>query len=714
MRSPAPACAPNDALGRSRSPEDSLNQAEETLKDAIRRVRSRPALRWGSPSKAGRPSILAPSIHSGRPFVQELSDWSQPMKGADSPAMRIGAWRVDPAREQISKDGATVRLERRSMQLLLCLAEKPGQVLSVDQLLDQVWAGVVVTPDSVYHAVASLRRILGDDTKEPAYIANIPRRGYSLIAPVVPWADGPETAVEAARAFPAPLNTSRRLRWITLSIIAALVLALGYLLIEKQRALNTVAERAQSAPVVRAAKPARITFPGKSVAVLPFIDLSEKKDQQYFADGMAEEIIDRLVKAPDLRVPARTSSFYFKGTTANVADIALELGVANVLEGSVRTSGKRVRVIAQLVRADDGYQVWSQSYDRELRDIFEVQDEIAAAIASSLQISLAGGPLGRERGGTHNLDAYQLYLRAQSSVTVDSTEATIKTAQDRLRQAVKLDPNFGLAWTLLASMSIALVDNSDLSPAEGYLEARRLAMHAIKLSPEVAEPHAILAYLYRTRDWDWSAARMELRLALSADPADPVSLMLDGLLSLTLGEHEKAEHQLRAAVDRDPLFNYANFNLGNALYLEGKYSEAETRFRHLLDISPRFKWTRPYLAKTLLARGKPRAALDTLQPMEAGATKLDYLPVILLANGRMADAEAALQLLIAQHAATDASCIAITYAYRNEKQLALQWLERAYAQRDAGLIEMVGEPLLKNISAEPRFHAILRAMNLPD
>jgi tetratricopeptide (TPR) repeat protein len=373
-----------------------------------------------------------------------------------------------------------------------------------------------------------------------------------------------------------------------------------------------------------------------------------------------------------------------------------------------------VRVIAQLVRADDGYHVWSQSYDRELRDIFEVQDAIATAIASAMRISLSGGPLGRERGGTQNLEAYQLYLRAQSSVTVDSSQATIKAAQNMLRQAVKVDPNYGLAWTLLASMSIAMLDNSNLSRDEGYEEARRLAMHAIELSPRVAEPHAVLAYMYRTRDWDWSAARTELRLALSADPADPVSLMLDGLLSMTLGEHEKAEYELRAAVDRDPLFNYANFNLANALYLRGKYSEAETTYRRLLEISPRFKWTRPNLAKTLLAQGNPGAALDVLQPMEAGAMKLDYLPVILLANGRPADAETALQALIAQHAATDASCIAMTYAYKNDKEAALQWLERAYAQRDAGLLEMLGEPLFKNISAEPRFHAILRAMNLPD
>ncbi|MGD0504383.1 MAG: winged helix-turn-helix domain-containing protein [Steroidobacteraceae bacterium] len=635
------------------------------------------------------------------------------MKETERPPIRIGAWRVDAAREQISKDGSTVKLERRSMQLLLCLAEHPGQILSVDELLDRVWAEVVVTPDSVYQAVASLRRVLGDDANEPTYIANIPRRGYSLVAPVAPWVDQPETAA-GTPPLPPALKSRTRPRWGAIGAALALVLGLGFLVQHARRPLKAAVEPAPSAPVVQADPFAQRPFPAKSIAVLPFVDLSEDKNQQYFADGMAEEIIARLARVPDLRVPARTSSFYFRDKAATVAQVASALGVANVLEGSVRSSGTRVRVTAQLVRAGDGYQVWSQSYDRELSDIFAVQDDVATDIATALQISLAGGPLSRERGGTRNLDAYRLYLQARSSPTADSTTKTIKSAQRMLRQAIKLDPQFGLAWAQLASMSVPLVNNGDLSPAKGYEEAQRLATHAIEISPGIAEPHALLAFLYRTRDWNWNAARTELRLALNADPADPLSLMLDGMLSMTLGQHEKAEHQLRAAVDRDPLFNYANFNLGNELYLKGKYGEAEATFRRLLDISPRFQWTRPYLAKTLLAQGKTSAALEQLEPGDADAAKLDYLPVVLLANGRAPEAEAALQRLIAQNAATDAYYIAMTYAYRDKKQLALKWLERAYAQRDDGLLEMMGEPLLKNISAEPRFHAILHAMNLSD
>jgi TolB-like protein/DNA-binding winged helix-turn-helix (wHTH) protein len=639
------------------------------------------------------------------------------MTGTDS-SIRIGAWRVDPAREQISKDGSTIKLERRLMQLLLCLAEHPGQILSVEQLLDTVWAGVVVTPDSVYHTVASLRRVLGDDKKTPTYITNIPRRGYSLIAPVAPWVESIAPAVdvtlEQAKDTPvsrAAAPTRFSFRPGAVASFTVLMLALGYAAIQQRWFKPEVETTLTSPPVIPAAKTAGASVPAKSIAVLPFEDLSEHKDQQYFADGMAEEIIDRLVQVPDLRVPGRTSSFYFKGKAATLTDIASALGVANVLEGSVRTSGDRIRVIARLVRVNDGYQVWSQNYDRQLRDIFAVQDEIAAAITTALQISMSGMPLSAERGGTKNIEAYRLYLRARSLFSMDGTAASIGRSQDSLKQAVKIDPDFGLAWALLAAQSVALVDTGNLAPIVGYDQAQHLAEHAIEISPEIGQAHAGLAYVYRTRDWNWGASKKELQLAFQADPTDSLILMMDGLLSKTLGDHARAERQLRAAVDRDPFFTYANFHLGNTLYLAGQFEEAETVLRHVVEISPQF-WSRPYLSKTLLAQGKAQDALIVIGQADE-KDRADLLPIILYANSRASDSEAALKVLIAKHSATDAYYIGMTYAYRREKQLALQWLERAYAQRDPGLLDMIGEPLLNNILAEPRYHAILRAMKLP-
>ena len=309
------------------------------------------------------------------------------MKAMDSTSLRIGAWRVDPALDQISKDGNTVKLERRAMQLLLCLAEHAGQVVSVEQLLDEVWAGVVVTPDSVYHAVAALRRMLGDDTKEPTYIANVPRRGYRLIAPVAPWVevpqmpveDSPSPAAEPARATLAITKTGLPWRRFATVLSIALVLALGYIVIYKFWLSKSVTtEQPPAAAATMAATE-------KSIAVLPFTDMSEKHDQEYFADGMAEEILDLLAKIPGLTVVGRTSSFQFKGKNEDLRTIGTRLGVAYVLEGSVRRSADRVRVTAQLIDTRDGTHLWSETYDRPANDVLLMQGEIATTLSRSLR-----------------------------------------------------------------------------------------------------------------------------------------------------------------------------------------------------------------------------------------------------------------------------------------------------------------------------------------
>jgi transcriptional activator of cad operon len=284
--------------------------------------------------------------------------------------LRIGAWCVNPTSGRISRAGEIVRMEARTMRLLLCLAERAGEVVSIDDLLDQVWSGVIVTPDSVYQAVASLRRQLGDDAKEPAYIATVPRLGYRMVAAVSPWAGEP---IAPRESTPGP-----RRRFPALAAGAALFVALAIVaVLFYSKVLNDH----------RAA--ATAGAPQKSVAVLPFLDLtSQKMDEEYFADGMTEELIDKLSKIPGLRVPAPTSSFYFKGKKTTIADIAKSLGVAYVLDGSVRKSSTALRVAARLIRANDGYVVWSETYDRPFDDNLAVQDEIASEVAKALKASI--------------------------------------------------------------------------------------------------------------------------------------------------------------------------------------------------------------------------------------------------------------------------------------------------------------------------------------
>jgi TolB-like protein/Tfp pilus assembly protein PilF len=522
---------------------------------------------------------------------------------------------------------------------------------------------------------------------------------------------GTPTAVPTALA-PAPAMSARsrkRMALVVASVVGlALVgLAAHRLWLSTHRAAATPATTsAVSVPAPAAGTPA---IPEKSVAVLPFVDMSEKKDQEYFSDGLSEELIDMLAKVPGLRVPARTSSFYFKGKPTKLPDIARELGVAHILEGSVRKSNNRIRVTAQLIRADTGFHVWSETYDRGLSDIFKVQDDIANAVVRVLQITLTGGPLTRQTGGTQNLEAYQLYLRALDAQS-QNTRSSLEAAGGYLDQAIKLDPNFGLAWSTLALTVIVQTDNGLLSPKEGYERSRQLAKHALQSSRDLADAHAALQYIHRTYDWDWAASEAEGRQALSIDPTNQLALMFSGMLSATLGRWGNAERELRAALARDPLNTYANSNLGDAMYCAGLYADAEAAYRKVLDLAPHFLWARMSLGKILLAEGKFEAALAMVQDEATGYRRL-MLPILLHANGRNAEAEEALKDL---SKSDDPYFVAMTYAYRGDHDRALESLDRSYKERDPNLVEIVGEPLFKSLANDPRYKAFLRKMNLPE
>jgi transcriptional activator of cad operon len=331
--------------------------------------------------------------------------------------LQIGAWCVHPTSSQISRDGETARVEVRTMRLLLCLAEHAGEVVSIDDLLNLVWSDVTVAPDSVYQAVTSLRRLLGDDPKQPTYIATVPRLGYRMVATVGPWADQSvaRTGAQPSAQTDPPKNAqtdssripdredrtpapplpkkSRVLPTAGLALASAAALCLAFLV--------AFLFRGKLGNHHLSATPAIASEPQKSIAVLPFLDLTEEMNQEPFADGMTEELIDKLSKIPGLRVPPPTSSFYFKGKLwprshgtpqISLADIAKTLGVAYILDGSVRKSGARLRVDARLIRADNGYVVWSETYDRPFDDILMVQDDIAGEVTKALRASIGARP----------------------------------------------------------------------------------------------------------------------------------------------------------------------------------------------------------------------------------------------------------------------------------------------------------------------------------
>ena len=450
----------------------------------------------------------------------------------------------------------------------------------------------------------------------------------------------------------------------------------------------------------------------KSIAVLPFADMSPQKDQEYMSDGIAEELLNLLAKVPDLKVIARTSSFAFKGEKIEIAEMARKLNVAHVLEGSVRKSGNKVRITAQLIRTADSTHLWSETYDRALDDIFAIQDEIAGHIVQALEIRLSG-TLSRPQGGTQNREAYELYLRAWNGEDW-YTESSLDAAERYLQKAIELDPAFSTAWSTLAAVNLVRIENGYVDAKEGFERVRQLTQHALELNPTNADAHDMLSSISHAHDWDWLAAERESQRALAIDPTNPGFLNQSGRLSATFGRWDDAVRQYRAALDRDPVNGYVMLNLGLTYHRARRFAEAESTARRLLEIKPGFPWTRSLLGPTLVMQGRPDEALAVAQEDPDEGMRLVSLPAVLWAAGRRAESDDALRKQIEHWEGTGAYWVALSYAYRGDPDLALEWLERAYKQRDAALIEILGNPLLDSLADDPRFKAFLQKMKLPE
>jgi TolB-like protein/DNA-binding winged helix-turn-helix (wHTH) protein/Tfp pilus assembly protein PilF len=627
-----------------------------------------------------------------------------------SSILRIGAWRVDPALCEISKDGNTLKLEPREMQLLVYLAARPGRVVSVEQLLEHVWSGVVVTSSSVYQAVASLRRLLGDDTREPTYIANVPRRGYRLVAPVTEWIDAPDGAAEqipqpavptpGAAAARAVAGTGAagapgaaggpRARRAAVVLSGVLLAALGYIALDKLWL-------------------ARSPAADKSIAILPFVDMSERHDQEYFADGMSEELLDLVAQVPDLKVPARTSCFYFKNKQATVNEIAKALGVAHVLEGSVRKSGNTMRVTVQLIRADNGYHLWSHTYDRDLSDIFKVQDEIAAAVVEALKVKLAPAQLvsSHRTGNTESYLQFLLGRQFWNRGTLDGFRRSVEA----YGKAVALDPHYAAAYARLALSEAYLAD--DTGDAAGMERSKAAAEKAIALAPDEADGYAARADLRASFIWDWTGAQADLAKALAIDPSDSEVQHRYAFLLANLGRLSEAIAAQRKAIELDPLSSHAWENLGRYQMFNKDFAGADEAMRHALEIQPDSPFGLNQLGALQLLEGNAAKALATFQKVDDEAFRLYGTSMAEYSLGHAKESRQALDELSAKHEQEAAYQIAEAHAWRGERDEAFEWLDRAYEQRDGGLSDIKVNLLMASLHGDPRFQALVQKMNLP-
>jgi TolB-like protein len=460
-----------------------------------------------------------------------------------------------------------------------------------------------------------------------------------------------------------------------------------------------------------AVKPSTVAMGDKSIAVLPFVDMSEKKDQEYFADGMAEEIIDLLVKIPDLRVISRTSSFQFKGKTEDLRTIGARLGVTYVLEGSVRKSGDRLRVTAQLIDSRNGAHLFSQTYDRDLRDVLMMQDEIATSLARALQIEVSAVAIG-SRPTLRNTEAYTVYLQGlhdSDRITEPAFELTLRDFQ----RALDLDPTFADAATGISDAYFVAGQFGFLPPAVAFEKSREAAQLAIKLNPKLAEAHATLGHIYMIYDWDWAAAETEMKTARTLAPNSAGVLFTSSLVSARMGRSEEALKFLNASIGRDPLFPGAYEVLGIQQLQNGRLDEAEAALRRTFEFDPTFVIAHYVLGNLLLARNRPEAALAEYSKETDEGARLGGSAMAYFALGRKVDSEHALAQLRERRADREPFMVAQVYAFRGEPDEALKWLDRAFAQKDPGL-DLLRDPSFNKLKDDPRYKTFLKKMKLPE
>jgi TolB-like protein/Tfp pilus assembly protein PilF len=507
--------------------------------------------------------------------------------------------------------------------------------------------------------------------------------------------------------------TGRRLEYI---IIGLLVLAIGLFVFDRygprriasatsiEMTVPAVSTGAAASPAAPAASPPSPAASDNSIAVLPFVNMSSDKEQDFFSDGITEELLNLLAKIPQLQVTARTSSFSFKGKELGIKEIAKTLSVTHILEGSVRKSGDQVRITAQLINAVNDKHLWSETYDRKLDDIFKVQDEIAGKVVEELKVTLLGGA---PKARTTDSEAYALYLRAVQLGRQQTADA-FQQSDTLLRKVLAIDPRYAPAWDNLATNFLNETSQGLLPNKEGFAQAREADMKALAIDQEYAPAHAGLGWIAMYGDNDLAGAAQNFKRALALDPTDMDVLRNSTNLLLSLGRLDEALALDEAVVRRDPVNVTALANLGSYQRYAGRFDAAIATLRTVLSLAPGRGGAHAQLGTALLLKGDAQGALVEIEQEANENWKMIGLPMAYHALGRKADSDAALAALIAKWEKESPENIAYVYAYRGEADKTFEWLDKAIEYGDPGIGEIVTDNLFDKIHADPRWLAFLR------
>lgn len=635
----------------------------------------------------------------------------------------FGPFLLDSSERLLSCNGTAVSLTPKAFEILLCLVRNHGHMVSKDELFREVWPDTFVEEVNLAVNVSAIRKALGENPQECRFIATVPGRGYRFVAEVRNISDqnreaNSSSASERSGAIAGPENqeispsprggyaaigqqpttapAKRRFFMLAIATVSVFVIAAisaSYLWrAEKQTKL--------SAPVI------------SSIAVLPFADLSQDQDQQYFIYGFTEQLINDLARVPDLKVVGRSSSFQFKDKNEDLRAVGRTLGVASVLEGSVSREGDRVRIRAELVKTDDGFQLWSDTYDRKVDDIFAVQDEIARAATGALQLKLSGAnTTAREK--TTNAKAYEAYLRAQYFTTRGRDKATLDSALAYSEEAIKVDPKYAPGWALRSYVLDTMGDVGLIDPETAFRRARDDAERAIELDSNGPSGYLALAWVQINRDWNWEGANLSLNKATELQPGSASILRFRSFLAHSQGRLKEAIEFHEQAITLDPLFASSHSYLAFLLYCAGQYEKALASAQRALELNPQKTYDHFTRGEVFLAQGRLEESLAEMNQEPGEYWRLTGEALVYHALGREQDSNAALTDLINRYQQSMAYQIAEIYAYRGTSDLAFEWLNRAYQQSDSGMRSLKVDPLLKSLRRDRRYVDLLKRMGLP-
>ncbi len=632
------------------------------------------------------------------------------MNTLPSARVRFGAFELDLSTGELRSIEAPdpnnkVLLREQVFQVLRMLLEREGKIVTREEIKSRLWADdtVVDFDHSINATIKTLRRALGDSADNPRYVETLARRGYRLMLPIQYLESAPETALKKDGEQPEQSaaeiseNTARVQRqmkphwWKTAVALASVVILVGAGYISWRHFRST-------------------PLPRKTMlAVLPFENLTGDPNKEYLADGLTEETISQLgrLNPEQLGVIARTSVMGYKHKDVRLDQIGRDLSVQYVLENSLRESGDHMRLTAQLVQVKDQTHLWSQDYDYPAKDTLNVEDNVAKAVTQEIGLRLTSQQQANlVRTHPVNPEAFEAYFQGRY------LGRDPNVAAEYFERATQLDPSYALAWVWLSHARYRQADSGRVPTEEGHRLAREAVERALSLDPNLAEAHEQMGDMKQLIDFDWAGANASYQRAIALEPGNARFLGSAAQWAVILGRVDEGLRLARRAIELDPLNARLRVDLGQLEYWTGALDEAVADLKRGLELDPQAT-SHIFLAEIYVIQGRAPEALAEIEQEQSDQFRLEHYAIAYHSLGRGKESDTALQELITKYHTIDAYQIAEAYAFRNQPNEAFDWLDRAYAQRDGGLIETKVDPLLKSLHKDPRFAAFLKKLNLP-